>query len=329
MPNGRAMPNLSACIIMRNEERVLGRCLASIKAICDEVCILDNGSTDRSVEIAKKAGARVYVTSRFSDSRGRLVDFAAARNYVLSKANGDWVLSIDADEVLSTHSGARILRHLRNERISAVAVSVRSRETSWPVVRLFRMNCRVRFQGIVHEYVVLQGPLAIDRAIEIVNIPDKRSKESAADRDLRLCRIALRRDPLDARSWLYMARAFQKRADYVKAIAYFLEYLNRIPRFRAGRHFAFQSIAICFLLLGQDRQAAVYARKAVQLDRRSSQALCLLGDAYAILGRIPEAIACFRRAKKARMPETYPFFVDERFHTEYPDMRLQFLASHS
>src|SRR5690349_286248 len=94
------LPRLSACIIMRNEARALPRCLASLRGVCDEICILDNGSTDASVQLAKLAGARVQMTSAFNDSKGRLRNFAAARNHVIAMARGDWVLSIDADEVL-------------------------------------------------------------------------------------------------------------------------------------------------------------------------------------------------------------------------------------
>ena len=83
------MPQLSAIVITRNEAANIGDCLDSV-AFCDERIVVDCGSSDRTVEIAKAKGARV----EFHEWRG----FGPQKNYALSLATGDWVLSIDADE---------------------------------------------------------------------------------------------------------------------------------------------------------------------------------------------------------------------------------------
>ncbi|MFN3533586.1 MAG: glycosyltransferase family 2 protein, partial [Candidatus Brocadia sp.] len=86
-------PTLSACMIVKNEEKFLPQCLQSIKDAVDEVIIVDTGSTDKTVEIAKSFGARVY-HHPWKNS------FSEARNHSLSYATGDWILQIDADEAL-------------------------------------------------------------------------------------------------------------------------------------------------------------------------------------------------------------------------------------
>ncbi|MGO9882155.1 MAG: glycosyltransferase family 2 protein, partial [Solirubrobacteraceae bacterium] len=85
---------LSGALIVRDESRVLSDCLASIREIVDEIVVVDTGSVDDSVEIARRYGARV-IHHPWRD------DFAQARNAALDAARGEWILYIDADERLS------------------------------------------------------------------------------------------------------------------------------------------------------------------------------------------------------------------------------------
>src|SRR5262249_21656435 len=83
LPAASGKPRLSVCLITRNEEQFLAGCLRSIRPIADQLVILDTGSTDRTVEIAKEHGAEVH-SFAWSD------DFSAARNACLEHATGDW-----------------------------------------------------------------------------------------------------------------------------------------------------------------------------------------------------------------------------------------------
>ena len=94
LPDPNRKPRLSVCMIVKNEERFLGQCLASVKDIADELIVIDTGSTDRTVEIAREHGAQV---GHFEWCN----DFAAARNASIAPATGDWILFLDADEELS------------------------------------------------------------------------------------------------------------------------------------------------------------------------------------------------------------------------------------
>ena len=95
---------LSVCLIARNEEKFLGACLESVRGLADEIVVVDTGSTDRTVEIAKQHGAKV-------DHFTWCDDFSAARNLALAHATGDWVLVLDADETVpsSSHAAMRAL----------------------------------------------------------------------------------------------------------------------------------------------------------------------------------------------------------------------------
>ncbi|MDL2273042.1 glycosyltransferase [Oscillospiraceae bacterium OttesenSCG-928-G22] len=99
---------ISACLITKNEESCIARCLNSIKGLVDEIIINDTGSTDRTVEIARSLGAEVFETEWVGD-------FAEARNKALDRATGDWVLNIDADEYLRKGMGEKIRQCLEEQ----------------------------------------------------------------------------------------------------------------------------------------------------------------------------------------------------------------------
>src|SRR5499427_10384824 len=152
---------LSAIIITRNEEANIGACLDRL-AFCDERIVVDAGSTDRTVALARQKGARVET----HDWRG----FGAQKNFALSLAQGDWVLSIDADERVSG-ALAREIEHAVADgcadgfeipRLSSFA-GREMRHSGWfpdYVLRLFRRG-KARFtDDLVHERVICDGPVA-------------------------------------------------------------------------------------------------------------------------------------------------------------------------
>jgi O-antigen biosynthesis protein len=110
-PKSRTRPTVSLCMIVRDEERNIGRCLESIKPIVNEMIVVDTGSKDGTKSIAMSYGAKVY-DFKWND------DFAAARNFGLQKAGCDWILVMDADETISKidHSAFRDFCHAIDEK---------------------------------------------------------------------------------------------------------------------------------------------------------------------------------------------------------------------
>ena len=99
-PSGQA-PAISLCMIVRNEQAHLARCLDSVKPMVDEMVVVDTGSEDRTADLARAFGARVFET-RWQN------DFSQARNLSLEKARGGWILVLDADEVISARDHGRL-----------------------------------------------------------------------------------------------------------------------------------------------------------------------------------------------------------------------------
>jgi glycosyltransferase involved in cell wall biosynthesis len=100
MPDTPQRATLSVAIITFNEEANIGRTLASVKDIADEIIVVDSGSTDRTVEIAKQFGAKVFI----EEWKG----FAAQKNSALDKCTCDWILSLDADEEVGTELASNL-----------------------------------------------------------------------------------------------------------------------------------------------------------------------------------------------------------------------------
>ncbi len=167
------MTPVSAVLIAQNEERKLGDALASV-AFCDEILVVDGGSTDRTTEIGRQGGARVIVNSPWPG-------FVAQRSFATNQASHDWILAIDADERVTPELRAQV-EELRARgfdhagyRIPRVAIYLgrEIRGTDWypdPQVRLFDRRS-ARWQGaLVHESVAVDGSLGRLHA-ELVHLP--------------------------------------------------------------------------------------------------------------------------------------------------------------
>jgi tetratricopeptide (TPR) repeat protein len=144
------MTLLSLCAIVKNEEKSLPQCLNSVKEVVDEMVILDTGSTDKTVEVAQKLGARVY---HFQWGN----DFAQARNESLKYVRGEWVLVLDADEMLIPEIVPLIRQTIidkNNLAINLVRQEVGAVQSPYSLVsRLFRHRQEVKFSHPYHAMV--------------------------------------------------------------------------------------------------------------------------------------------------------------------------------
>lgn len=181
---------ICACMIVKDEEELLPGCLESIRSWIDDIIIVDTGSTDRTVEIARSYGAKVY----FQEWEG---NFSKARNYSLSKATCDWIFVIDADEEF-VQEDLPILRGAVNQdkyRIISVNVYNMDKETGeyssfLPSSRFFRRDAGFCYDGIVHNQLRSDEDEVILRmGVRIKHFgynlpPEKMKKKLARSREL-------------------------------------------------------------------------------------------------------------------------------------------------
>lgn len=202
--NITVIPTLGVQLIVKNEAELLPRCLATLRG-ADEIIVVDTGSTDQSIAIAREFGATVVEEPWTGD-------FSAARNAGLTRAACDWVLVLDADETLQ-HSIESIKDRLRDSTAEAYTVRIEnllgSRREDCLVhsnVRLFRNGQGYQFRGRIHERVddsiiSRHGAAAIEASdIGILHygyLPGIMSAKNKVRRNEELLRLALAEEPDD------------------------------------------------------------------------------------------------------------------------------------
>lgn len=184
---------ISLAMIVKNEARCLARCLRSARSVVNEIIVVDTGSTDDTVRIATELGARVF-------SFAWTGDFSAARNFALDQAAGDWILVLDADEIVTAELATEIKCFVHGQskvgRLKIVSSFRRHGQTLHSqcfVSRLFPRGAR--FEGKIHEQIVsplprvnLHGELEHDGYLET----------QKSDRNVKLLLGELEREPDNA-----------------------------------------------------------------------------------------------------------------------------------
>lgn len=273
---------LSLCMIVRDEEKHIRRCIESVKELVDEIVIVDTGSKDNTVEIAKEYGAKVY----FQDWED---DFSKAKNEALRHAAGDWIISLDADEVISKKDHERIRSLLNEKNVMGYRLVQRTYQEKGAVaewchverdcpeaigaagyipsklVRLFRREEDIRFQGVVHEVIeysiVAKGGVIVETDIPIHHY----GKMFDVDR-------------IERKKKLYKKIGEKKAA------------LN------TGDARAYRDLGIQYIELGLFSEAKDVLIKAIEIESGSAQAHFNLGISYAGTDKKEEAQKCYRKA---------------------------------
>lgn len=151
--------NLSVVIIAKNAENDIADALSSVK-FCNEIIVIDSGSTDKTVDIAKKMGAKVFAT--------QVKDYASARNFGLQKTKGNWIFYIDADERVTEELKKEIELGIENRESGIVAYKVKRKNFyygnhEWPFIekleRLFRKKNLKEWYGELHESPRVDGEI--------------------------------------------------------------------------------------------------------------------------------------------------------------------------
>lgn len=199
----------------------MGRCLASIADIVDEIVVVDTGSDDRSVDIAREHGARL-LHHRWSG------DFSEARNVALDAARGTWILYIDADEFLAPTTRDHVVASLSDpDRHVAYRIRLRSRPQFSPYLeyRLWRNRPDIRFKGVIHESVVHSIHAVADGEGLGIGVADLLLEHDGYEgdqthkhaRNLPLLLTQVRNDPDRPYLWDHIGRIHQDLGDRAKA----------------------------------------------------------------------------------------------------------------
>ncbi len=221
-PSKNAGITVSAALIVKNEEKHLARCLDRIKDFVDEIVIVDTGSTDNTVEIAKSYGAKIGYYE-WND------DYSAARNEVIKLASCHWILCCDADEILDPASIPKIQGAITRPQFGAFSAFIKSymqneesREIfTSKIIRLFRNFPDIKFEGRIHEQIFPSIEAKGYTSAEIPGFifehygyqPSVMEEKKKLDRTFNILYAELRDNPEDPFHWFNLANTFAVSGD--------------------------------------------------------------------------------------------------------------------
>lgn len=293
------MVTISVCMIVKNEEAVLARCLDSLQGIAEEMIIVDTGSTDRTKEIAARYTGKIYDFTWIDD-------FAAARNFAFSKAGMDYIYSADADEVLEEKDRQKFLqlKQVLLPEIEIVQMIYVNPEDCNMVYnytkelrpKLFKRLRSFRWIDPIHETVALK-PVVYDSEIEIMHLPQ--AMHSA--RDFRAFRRELEKTgTLSERLYSMYAKELYisgQAEDFQSAACWFLKRLQQENLSPQARMETVCVLAKKYALYGEWEQLLSLCLKENMEHQAPAAELCfLLGEYYEQRKEPEEAIFWYKRA---------------------------------
>jgi glycosyltransferase involved in cell wall biosynthesis len=260
---------LSAALIVKNESSCLEKCLKSLKGF-DEIVVVDTGSTDNTYGIARNWADRVYTDYQWNDN------FAEARNHVLSKVTGDWVLSIDADEELITEAEhiKSVISQAEEQGFKAIDIIQEGRNGDinyFP--RLFKRCPEVKWYGAIHNYLSIKGDVRSDVRIKYGY---SAAHQLDPNRALRILKKEVEKGG-KIREIYYLAREYWYRKEYKEAIKWWEDYI-RVSRFLPERADAYLMIARCYWTLGEGEKARVNCLSAIEINSNFKEALKFMAE---------------------------------------------------
>lgn len=262
------MKKISAVLIVKNESKILNRCLESLGDV-DEIVICDTGSSDNTVEIANKYTPNVYTDFQWCD------DFAAARNHAKSKATNDWIISIDADEFLEPNSVSKIKEYIEkypDAKSFNITLQGENSTHSHLYPRVFHKS--VTWSGAIHEAInqppVATIPVKITYGFSPAHFLDP-------DIDLRILQKQVEKNPKSTRDVFYLAREYWYKQNYTVASMWYEHYLKH-GFWKPERADAYLMLARCKWMLGDGDGARNNCLQALNINANFKEAALFMAE---------------------------------------------------
>ena len=276
---------LSVCMIVKDEEEVLGRCLMSIQGVWEELIVVDTGSKDKTKEIASAFGAKVYDFA-WCDH------FAKARNFSFSMAREELVMWLDADDVLTEEDCAKLQRLKSTMRDYDMAFAeYDAGGCRYLRERVFRRECGYVWQGAVHEVIVPRGRIFYSD----LTVTHKKGKKNNSMRNLSICQKQIAAgEKLDDRERFYYGRELFYHNMDTEAIAVLEEFLG-------GNGWGENKAEACLVLYrlygrrGETARARGCLVRSFLFAKPKAETCCLLGDCF-LESDLPLAIHWYETA---------------------------------
>jgi len=312
-------------MIVKNEEEVLHQCLNSVKDICDEIIIVDTGSTDKTKEIVKQ------FTNKIIDFKW-IDDFAAARNFAFSHATMDFILWLDADDILLEEDQRKFkeLKKGLNKSIDAVSMfyNIAFDEYGNPTFsyrrnRLVKRENNFKWIGPVHEYLEVGGNI-IPSNIAVTHRKMDKTEIAESDRNLKIYENRLRNgENFTPRDLYYYANELKDHSKFQNAIIFYEEFLATRRGWVEDEIRACIYMADCYRELGDERKEKETLVKSLIYDVPRPEVSCRIGDIYKGQNELKKAIIWYRLAIEKDL-DSHEGFRLEAYSTWYPHLQLCF-----
>lgn len=308
-------------MIVKNESATLERCLNSASSLADEIIVVDTGSDDDTREIAKRFTDKVY-DFEWTD------DFSAARNFSFSKANSDYIMWLDADDVIPANS-ISVLKELKNTILGDINAVFMPYAVSFDVqgncsMKYYRERWLRRAAGFmwaepVHEAIAVSGKhIYFDGAV----IEHRKIKESATGRNLKIIEKQIERGPISPRMKFYYGRELMFAGRTEDAAAVFREFLADKNGWQENSLTACLDLSRCLEDLGDEKGALESAFEGFLYAPPRAEHLCRIGELFLKAKRLNEAEYWYLRALETPFPAESGGFVDVDCYGFLPAIQL-------
>ncbi|MBU0501844.1 MAG: glycosyltransferase [Candidatus Margulisbacteria bacterium] len=293
--------NLSACMIVKNEAKMLEKTLPSLSQYADEIILVDTGSTDKTIEVAKKYGAKI---SSFT----WINDFAAARNESLKLATGDWIIWVDADEYFNEANLKLLKKTLLETKAEALnvtlyesALATCETKNGYRRVKAFKNNCGFHFVRPINEQLVNKAGRVVKGEASNISLfhwgkdlgQEKMNEKRA--RYVKLYSQALEEDPSDAHLHFLLAMNLAEQNDYAQALYHYRKSYELAPDLEIARK-ALEKRSDLLLRVKKMKEAAVSAAKLMKIDPESVKARTVYASIFLVTGQVDLAITALTEA---------------------------------
>ncbi|NLJ80914.1 MAG: glycosyltransferase family 2 protein [Firmicutes bacterium] len=315
------MVTFSLCLIVKNEEHVLKRCLSSVEGIFEEIIVVDTGSTDSTKEIAGQFTSQIYDFEWCND-------FARARNFSFSKAKMDYTMWLDADDVVTVENRKRLL-DLKKTLLPEIDVVMMRYDTAFDFdgrptffyyrERLLKTSRKFKWAGAVHEVIQPAGNILFSS----ISIEHRKTRFSEPGRNLGIYEKLLAQGvALDQRQKYYYARELMYSKKYKEAAETFLDFLNGRGGSLEDRISACRDLAFCYYFLGNEEAAFLSLLRSFSYDRPRAEICCALGQHFLDREQYDLAIYWYQTAFGSEIPDKTFGFVQPDYYGYIPALQL-------
>lgn len=311
---------LSVCMIVKNEQDVLDRCLSCVKQFADEIVVVDTGSTDDTIDIAKKYTDKVY-------NYQWNYNFSDARNFSFSKANCDLIMWIDADDVVLKEDIEKInkLKNLENSADMYMFEYVLTHEKdmtpifSYARERIFLKSKNYKWVDAIHEVIIPSGRVEhVD-----IKIYHEKIKPNPKGRNLKIYRkLKANNVKFSPRQQFYYARELMFNGFNKKAITELKKFLKMPDGWIENKIQACVDVSFCYQNLGDYQNSCKSIFQSFLLAPPRGEALCRLGDNFLKLNKLDEAVYWYKQALSVSPNLNSGAFIEKDMYDFIPALQL-------